>query len=332
MATTTTQDPDIPDFTIDPADDLALGTMLKLSNDLRDAALTLGPDQVRFMVDLYYQLQRDRIRAKNQVKAGTTFCDDCTNGKIYADGTDLDMPVRLLRLEPSDTCSTCEGSGVTEEPNRLISWVSRVARAQERGILTGLDAYSNNQELGRWCRSLYGVGPVISAGLMAHIDITKAPTVGHIWRFAGLDPTSKWVTKTKRPWNAKLKTLCWKAGDRFVKQQNHPKDVYGKVYAQRKAYEAPKNEAGEYADQAEVALRDKKLDKEKVAYAWYVQGKLPPGRLHLRALRYAVKLFLSHYHYVAYELHYGEPPPKPYILTRDNAHTHFEKPPNWPME
>src|SRR5581483_161544 len=26
-----------------------------------------------------------------------------------------------------------------------------------------------------------------------HIDIEKAPTAGHIWRFAGLDPTLRWL-------------------------------------------------------------------------------------------------------------------------------------------
>ena len=40
-----------------------------------------------------------------------------------------------------------------------------------------------------------GIGPVIAAGLLANIDIKQAPTVGHIWRFAGLDPTNKWIGK-----------------------------------------------------------------------------------------------------------------------------------------
>lgn len=58
------------------------------------------------------------------------------------------------------------------------------------------------------CNSIHGIGPVISAGLLAHIDIHRAVTVGHIWRFAGLDPSVKWLKKTKRPWNAGLKVLC----------------------------------------------------------------------------------------------------------------------------
>src|SRR5215470_8676067 len=34
-----------------------------------------------------------------------------------------------------------------------------------------------------WIRAQRGIGPIITAGLLAHIDITKAPTAGHIWRF-----------------------------------------------------------------------------------------------------------------------------------------------------
>jgi hypothetical protein len=47
----------------------------------------------------------------------------------------------------------------------------------------------------QWLNAQRGIGPVISAGLLAHIDITKAPTAGRIWRFAGLDPTLRWISR-----------------------------------------------------------------------------------------------------------------------------------------
>src|SRR5215831_9669019 len=52
--------------------------------------------------------------------------------------------------------------------------------------------------LAQWLQAQRGIGPVISAGLLAHIDIELAPTVGHIWRFAGLDPSMKWEKGEKR--------------------------------------------------------------------------------------------------------------------------------------
>lgn len=40
----------------------------KMGKDLRVAASTLTVDEARFLVDYYYQLQADRIRAKAQMK------------------------------------------------------------------------------------------------------------------------------------------------------------------------------------------------------------------------------------------------------------------------
>ena len=75
--------------------------------------------------------------------------------------------------------------------------------------------------IGPWAMATIGVGPVICAGVIARIDIHRAPTVGHIWRFAGLDPTQKWEKGKKRPWNTDLKRICWLLGESFVKVINN---------------------------------------------------------------------------------------------------------------
>ena len=43
--------------------------ILKLSKDLKAAAVTLSDDEARFLVDSYYQMQANRIRADNQVRS-----------------------------------------------------------------------------------------------------------------------------------------------------------------------------------------------------------------------------------------------------------------------
>lgn len=194
-----------------------------------------------------------------------------------------------------------------------------------------LAAYSNNHRVGRWSRSIMGIGPVLAAGLLAHVDIEQAPTVGHIWRFAGLDPTVTWDKGEKRPWNVKLKTMCWKIGESFVKVSGRDNDIYGHVYSERKALEIARNDAGEYAEQAAAALAHKRYGQETIARAWYEQGKLPPAHIHARAKRYAVKLYLAHWQHVAYETHYGNPPPMPYII-QHGGHVDYLAPPNWPMD
>ena len=104
-----------------------------------------------------------------------------------------------------------------EEPHSVIGWLAGQSETLEGQIKRALDSYSDSHPAGAWLKSNYGIGPVIAAGLLAHIDIRKAPTVGHIWRFAGLDPTTKWEKGQKRPFNAELKTLCWKLGQSFMK-------------------------------------------------------------------------------------------------------------------
>jgi hypothetical protein len=267
----------------------------KVSRDLRKRAGELTKAEVRFVVDLYYQVQDYRISTANQVRSAT---------------------------------SPKEGEPV--EPHGLLLWGFEAFETVENEIRKALRDYAESHRAGRWALSIHGIGPVIASGLLAHIDIEKAPTVGHIWRFAGLDPTVTWGKGQKRPWNAKLKVLCWKTGQSFMKLRNSPNDVYGRVYAERKALELARNEAGTFAETAKRTLEAKAI-RDKDTRATYEAGKLPAGRLELRAERYAVKLFLSHLHHVMYESRFGEPPPKPYILTKDD-HTHFLAPPLWPCE
>jgi hypothetical protein len=207
-----------------------------------------------------------------------------------------------------------------------------------------------------WMRSVPGIGPVIAAGFLAHIDIEKAPTVGHIWSYAGLDPTRTWNKGEKRPWNSDLKTLCWKAGQSWMKLGDRGgNNYYGDVYRERKRNEIAKNIAGEFAETATGILEKKSFNKTTDAYKWYsgcyspedaqtihdtdtakrqsVAKKLakkpgegvpmlPPAHIDARARRWAVKLFLSHLHAVWFKEHYGKDAPEPYALAI-TGHAHL---------
>jgi hypothetical protein len=254
--------------------DLTLDPIAKLTKDLRTAAAVLSDTEARYLVDLYYQIQGVRIAAGNQVSAMTK----------------------------------------ANEPALLIAFEQTNMAAIEKHLQYALRKYCDSRHMGVWAMGVTGIGPVLAAGLLAHIDIEKAPTVGHIWRFAGLDPTAKWERGQKRPHNAALKVVCWKIGESFVKVSGIESDVYGKIYLARKAYEQALNDAGQYAAQAEAQLRIKKIGKSTEAYKHYAAGKLPPGHLHARAKRYSVKLFLSHWHAEAYRDRFKREPPLPYPI------------------
>jgi len=264
---------------------MKLPSVDQISADLCHQSKFLTQGNIRSLVDQYYQIQEYRKSSANQI-------------------------LSLKRR------------GQFSEINQFIL---DNLKTVEMNLKKLLDAYTNHDPTGLWCKSIKGIGPVITAGLLSYIDIEKAPTVGHIWRYAGLDPTVKWEKGKKRPWNARLKKICWNIGESFVKVSNRG-SFYGELYKQRKLYEQAKNERGDYQEQAVEILARNRYGGHTEAIKWYTEGKLPPLHIHERAKRYAVKIFLSHFHEVAYIEHYGEKPPKPYPIAILN-HAHQIEPP-----
>lgn len=129
--------------------------LIRLSRDLREASTKMSRVQVRWTVHRYYSAQDERKRAANQVRA----------------------------------------SKEAEEPNDLLDWSLVAARRFEGGLKASLGEFAASYRVGQWLQSLFAVGPVISAAVLSFFDIRKAPTVGHMWRFAGLDPSLKWPGK-----------------------------------------------------------------------------------------------------------------------------------------
>jgi hypothetical protein len=295
---------------------MELEPVKRLSKDLRRAAATMTADEARFLVDSYYQMQADRLRTDNQIRA-------------------------VGDSEPHDT----------------LSWLADNSGLLERNIRSALDVYGDASIVGRWSKSVKGIGPVISAGLLAHIDLEpwrcalraegkscteakphgpacmrqRITTVGHIWRYAGLDPTVTWEKGQKRPWNASLKTLCWKIGESFVKVSGQEDATYGLLYLRRKEYEIRRNESGALAEQAAAKLEKFRIGKGTDARKHYEAGHLPPAHIHARAKRWTVKIFLSHWHAVAFRAAFGENAPRPYAITQ-LMHAHDILIEDWPFD
>ncbi|WP_252178377.1 IS110 family transposase [Endozoicomonas sp. 4G] len=277
-----------------------LTPVYKLTRDmtkgLRQNGGGVTDSEARYLVDLYYNMQANRIAVGNQSK-----------------GLERDA----------------KKSGNTAEPHEAIDWVGKQFTALEDSVAKLLAIYTETHPMAWFFDQTTGIGPILAAGLLAHIDINKAPTAGHIWRFAGLDPNVQWCSReqakaiwtetkgpsieerlvavaekvgrnpanlihmathkpdgtevklteanacsaiSRKPFNGPLKTLCWKIGESFVKVSNHPDGFYGRVYRERKTLEWKRNLAGMLSDQATKALTGKKIGKQTDAHAWYSGG------------------------------------------------------------
>jgi hypothetical protein len=188
-----------------------------------------------------------------------------------------------------------------------------------------LDKYSMASPVGRWARAQDGIGPVIAAGLLAHLDITMAPTAGHFWSFSGLNPEQVWEKGQKRPYCADMKQICFHMGECFKRLSGNPDAFYPGLYkAQKKIVEA-RNTTGQYAARSKI-YTTKSAEQKKVLE----KGMLPQGNLDRQACNYAVKIFLSHLHAVMYWDHYGWAPVKPFAI-QILGHAHEIKIPSLDM-
>lgn len=247
-------------------------------------AKNLSAPELRLLVSNYYQSQEMRKRA--------------------------DMQLRHLGDKDS----------VIKRPALISDYMANSFSDIEDQIAKALDKITDENPVARWMKAQRGIGPVLAAGLLAEIDISKAPTVGHIWSFAGLNPDQKWQEGQKRPFNPTLKVLCWKIGQSFMKQSGDPDCFYGRIYRERKEFEINRNEAGGNAERAKtfkVKPGATKAVKDKLS-----AGKMPDFNIDARARRYAVKIFLSHLHAVMHWDHHGTKAPLPYSLAM-LKHVHF---------
>lgn len=260
-------------------------TIERLSKDIKAAARTLERNALRYFVDTYYQMQEARIRSAGQVSAMT------------ADGT---------------------------EPHACMAWLSQQNGTLERRVHAMLDEYTKYDPVCSQIRRVLGIGPVIAAGLRAHIDIEKAPNVSHVWSFAGLCPHIKWEKGQRRPWNAELKTLtAFKMGSCFVKLANHERSFFGLVYRVHKRRITEANERGEFKEQAAAYLAGKKFGPTTQSFKAYTDGKLPKSQIVARARRVAAKFALGLYFDIAYEQHHGKAPPLPWVIKLGGHEDHI---------
>lgn len=124
---------------------------------MRKAALTMGDAEVRYLIDLYYSTQEMRKAGANKLRAARE----------------------------------------DNEPNSFIDFISCQVESFEGVCNSALQVVARRTRTGRWCMGIKGISGVLTAGLLAGLDVRKVQSASGFWRFVGLDPSWEWLGKEK---------------------------------------------------------------------------------------------------------------------------------------
>ena len=224
---------------------------------------------LRFLCENYYDIQKVRIGAGNQLT------------KFEKDGIG-DTPILREFVY-----------------NKLHS----IEKKAERLIKEELKEYSIWTE---WLEGVSGIGPVLAGGLISWIeDPAKFATISKLWKYSGyhvvidddgVAHAPKKVRGQKVNWNPRLRTLCWKAGESFVKTGKG----YRALYEQFRRFYETKYQA-KYINKDGKELTEEQIDgwdtaKRKKEGIELIDKKNMRTKLHRynMAKRKTVKIFLAH--------------------------------------
>jgi hypothetical protein len=104
--------------------------------------------------------------------------------------------------------------GADNAGKTIVSWMEEQNRKyeDEEGSVTGLlEEICKGVEIVERVSSLYGVGTITAARLIAEIDIAEADTISSLWKYAGYyDHTG----------NRRLKTVCYLIGTSLLRTKS----------------------------------------------------------------------------------------------------------------
>lgn len=137
--------------------------LAKMSREVSESIVAVEDNELRFLIDNYYQTQTYRISIANQIRS-------IIQG---VDGDGGPVPISL-------------------------QWLLNNVTTQELELKKLFEIYSDNNPVCRWAKSIIGIGPVFSVVLYSYFDITKTGHYNTFWSYAGLnDNNNPWLGTEK---------------------------------------------------------------------------------------------------------------------------------------
>lgn len=335
--------------------DVDLLVPAKLSKDVKHEIASVGEmtrKEAKMLVDSFYQAQRRRIETQNQIRSIV----QCTDESSTAMTSILDWELQNAMIEEKGLKDALQVVSEASKVGRWLLEIKGIGPTIAAGLLAYLDtnggrhyathflSYAGINDNNRpWLgaeKSRLIVNEVLDGRKTITDDDLILLSAKTKWKYKTLDEActtrnadgsiksrskEKLIRQiSKIPYNASLKTLCFKIGESFVKNGNRG-SLYGQLIQERKAYETEKNLNGDYADQAAKALSEKNYGKDTDAYKWYSEGKLPPAHINRRAIRWGVKLFLCHVFEEMYRVQ-NDKVPEPFYVFSHLGHQDYINP------
>lgn len=134
----------------------------KVSDEIFKSVVTVPRNELKFLIDSYYQTQEYRKSTDNQIRS-------------IQQGVD--------------------GEGIDETPS-MLRWLASNLYNQEKELKKAIEFWASGNKVCQWAMDTIGVGPIIAAGFMAYFDITNKQYAGQFWSYAGLnDNNNPWLGK-----------------------------------------------------------------------------------------------------------------------------------------
>lgn len=177
---------------------------------------------------------------------------------------DAYFQIQKLRVSVGNRVVAMEKHRAISELNKefLVSLHNRLLE-MERDCVRYAKDYIASHPVWPWLKTVKGVGPVLAMSILSYIDIEKADTISALWRYAGLGVVDGKAEKPakgeKLHYNKRLKTRVYLLGVSFLRTGGKFSEIY---------------------------YREKERQQQ-------LHPDLPPLRIHFRAVRKMMKVFLA---------------------------------------
>lgn len=140
-----------------------LDGLATISKEVKSSMANVSDEQIRIIIDSYYQTQKNRIALENQIRAVKQGYDN-TN----------------------------------DDENLAIDWLAADYRNRENQIKKMIDEYVKNIPVCQWAKSIKGIGPIFAANLYSYIDMDVCKHANQFLNYAGLnDNNIPWLGREK---------------------------------------------------------------------------------------------------------------------------------------